>query len=238
MNVDNDLKKQFDSTGRVWFRNAVSEDDLVLLDKAMAGSTKAGQRLDQAGVLGRALSSDRSLTKAVRALDDRAKPVRVVSFDKSERANWGVPWHQDRVIAVAGQEDVPGYRNWTRKSGVWHCEPPQAVLEQMLFVRVHLDNADQSNGAMQIAVGSHARGIIPASDAESEAKKFPIEVCSAGRGDVLILKMLTLHCSKPAEVKSGRRVFRVDFSSFQLPGSLSWASADQTLSPISMGGND
>lgn len=226
MTTGKDLKTAFETDGRLWLRNAVSDKDLTLFDAAAADQARAGQRLGASRALAKALAPDGSLMNAIRALDPAARPVRVVAFNKSEDANWGVPWHQDRVIEVAERQEVEGYSNWTRKSGAWHCEPPEAVLEQMLFVRVHLDDADQSNGAMEISLGSHANGIVAAGDAETEALKRPVEVCEARRGDVLILKMLTLHSSKPAMVRSGRRVLRIDFASTELPAPLQWVSLD------------
>ena len=216
------LGNEFENSGRVWLRNAVSEEDLLLFDSATSDPTKAGQRLHASSFLKAALSEESSLLRAVRSLAPQAVPVRVVAFNKSEDANWGVPWHQDRVIAVAEKHEVAGYKNWTKKSGTWHCEPPQSVLDEMLFVRVHLDGTDQSNGAMEIAVGSHSDGFVPSATAEETANSYPVETCIAKRGDVLILKMLTLHSSKPAQVQSGRRVLRVDFSPSQLPQPLSW----------------
>jgi len=218
------IEDEFETHGRVWFRNAISPSDLALFDEATTETAKAGQRLGASRALDAALSRDSSLGNAIRQLDHKAEPVRVVAFNKSEKVNWGVPWHQDRVIAVNEKTDTAGYSNWTKKSGTWHCEPPQSVLEHMLFVRVHLDDTDRSNGAMEIAVGSHKGGIVSSAEAETAAKACPIEVCEAQRGDVLILKMLTLHSSKPAKVQSGRRVLRVDYASFQLPPPLSWAT--------------
>lgn len=217
------LANEFESTGRVWLRNAVSEEDLTLFDNAITASTKAGQRLDLSKWLKAALSKESALLRAVQRLSPDAIPVRIVAFNKSENANWGVPWHQDRVIAVTDKAEIGGYKNWTNKSGTWHCEPPQSILDEMLFVRVHLDDNDQSNGAMEIAVGSHSNGFVQSAKAESVANTFPIETCVAKRGDVLILKMLTLHSSKPAKVQSQRRVFRIDFSPSQLPPPLSWS---------------
>lgn len=222
MVTDSSPRDAFEASGRIWLRNAVSESDLALFDSAVAGPDKAGQRLDPSPALEAALSADGSLLRAVRRLAPEAVPVRIVAFSKSESANWGVPWHQDRVIAVAERAEVAGYGNWTRKSGTWHCEPPLSILEDMLFVRVHLDDTDRSNGAMQIAVGSHAGGIVPAATAEQAANAYPVEMCDAKRGDVLILKMLTLHASKPAWVQTGRRVLRIDFASSDLPAPLSW----------------
>lgn len=217
------LCNEFEHSGRIWLRNAISEEDLALFDNATSASAKAGQRLDVSKSLEAALSEDRSLLRAVRHLVPEAAPVRIVAFNKSANANWGVSWHQDRVIAVAEKANVSGYKNWTNKSGTWHCEPPQSVLDEMLFVRVHLDDTDQSNGAMEIAVGSHSDGFISSAKAAEVASTYPIETCVAKRGDVLILKMLTLHSSKPAQVRSGRRVLRIDFSPSQLPPPLSWS---------------
>ncbi len=92
----------------------------------------------------------------------------------------------------------------------------------MLFVRVHLDDNDNHNGAMKIALGSHRRGAVLAQDAEAVAQQFPIEVCRAKRGDVLILNMLTLHASTPSESDRPRRVFRLDYAGFELPEPLAW----------------
>lgn len=224
MTIDETLKTTFETDGRIWLRNAVSGADLALFDEAAADQARAGQRLDRSAVLARALAPGGSLMAAIREIDPAAKPVRIVAFNKSEDANWGVPWHQDRVIEVADRAEVAGYGNWTCKAGAWHCEPPQAVLDKMLFVRVHLDDTDRSNGAMEISLGSHAGGIIASGDAEAEALRRPVEVCEAERGDVLILKMLTLHSSKPAKVRSGRRVLRIDFASTDLPAPLQWVS--------------
>lgn len=56
------------------------------------------------------------------------------------------------------------------------------------------------------------------------ALQHEIEICEADRGDILILKMLTLHGSKPSTVKTDRRVFRIDFASTDLPTPLNWMS--------------
>ena len=220
---DQNLKEEFEACGRVWLRGAISDADLSLFETASSDNSAAGQRLGPSSALSTALSPKSSLLHAVRRLRPGAHPVRVVAFDKSATANWGVPWHQDRVIAVADKADVTGFGNWTKKAGTWHCEPPKSVLENMLFVRVHIDDSQPSNGAMEIALGSHAEGIIASDKAAEVAAQYPTEKCDAKRGDVLVLKMLTLHASKPAQVHSRRRVLRVDFSSESLPRPLNWA---------------
>ena len=223
MTFNPSLHKEFENSGRIWLRNAISSEDLLHLDAAAKLDAKVGARVGASAGLNTALERLGSLMQAIATLSPTAKPVRVVAFNKTQDTNWGVPWHQDRVIAVAGKQDVEGFTNWTRKSGTWHCEPPRHVLDKMLFVRVHLDDTDRSNGAMDIAVGSHINGLVPSSLAHTTAQNHKIENCAAKRGDVLILKMLTLHASKPSNSGSNRRVFRIDFATSELPAPLAWA---------------
>jgi len=223
MIINQTLKADFDAAGRIWFRDAVSPEDLLALDQVAKHPARAGARVKASNALRHALNSDSSVMRTITALDCRTKPVRVVAFNKTQQTNWGVPWHQDRIIAVSEKQDVQGFANWTKKSDIWHCEPPLTVLEKMLFVRIHLDDTDDKNGAMQIAVGSHARGFVASKDADEVAHHYPIETCTAKRGDILVLHMLTLHGSKPSIAASDRRVFRVDFASVPLPPPLEWA---------------
>ena len=223
MQQDVDLVESFEQNGRLWLRNALSQDDLNNLDFAASLEAKPGQRLELTPMLEKAFAADGSIMQAIAKIDPFAKPVRVVAFNKTPDTNWGVPWHQDRVICVAKRHDVDGFKNWTQKSNVWHCEPPQALLNNMLFVRIHLDDTDATNGAMNIAVGSHAEGIIPSKDIDNTVSKYQIESCDARRGDVLILKMLTMHGSQPSQKTGNRRVFRIDFASEELPQPLCWS---------------
>ncbi len=146
------------------------------------------------------------------ALEVDIAPVRLVAFNKSSDANWGVPWHQDRVIAVAQMVECTGYGNWVSKGGFWHCEPPLKLLARMLFVRIHIDPCDELNGAMEVALGSHKLGFVAASSAGSAAETLPTELCKADPGDVLIVKALTLHRSRAAAQPSSRRALRVDYA--------------------------
>ncbi len=212
----------FDHEGRVWFRDTIPEEELVLFDRLPSGDARPGARLTFDKEIGCLLGRNGSLMRAVAQLNLDAFATRAVAFNKSQDANWRVRWHQDRVIAVQDRVDVPGFWNWSKKSGVWHCEPPSDVLQDILFVRVHLDDTNAENGAMQIALGSHKAGVIRTADAAVKAEEYPIETCEARRGDVLVLKMLTLHCSDPSVTSAPRRALRVDFATRALPAPLGW----------------
>ncbi len=209
------------STDCLWLRCALGPQDLVALDRIAGDAGRPGGRIGWTEP-----DAAAALAPITRLIDRKALPgarlVRVVWFSKDSQSNWGVPWHQDRIIAVAERHDVPGFGNWSCKSGLWHCEPPQAILDAMLFVRVHLDDCDASNGAMEIARGSHAAGSVPMAEAAKVAETYPTECCSAQRGDVQILPMLVLHRSLPAQVDAPRRALRLDFAAAPLPMPLQW----------------
>lgn len=203
--------------GRVWFRRVLSDACLAALDDASSVEGKPGQRigslvgLEEVGALAAYLLPG-------------AQPVRVIAFNKSESNNWTLPWHQDRVVALRERVETPGYTNWTNKAGTHHAEPPIRLLEHMLFARVHLDPADTSNGCLQLALGTHARGKIAAAEAEAVANAAPIEDCIAQRGDVLFAKALILHRSSPSRTNAGRRAIRIDYCANELPAPLEWAA--------------
>lgn len=115
---------------------------------------------------------------------------------------------------------------WVAKGDFWHAEPPLALLEKMIFARVHLDDSDLSDGAMEFALGSHRLGRVAAEDGARAASDCPIEVEEAKRGDLLFLKVLTLHRSSRAAKSSQRRVLRIDFAvRDELDEGLRWALA-------------
>ncbi|MEM7060786.1 MAG: phytanoyl-CoA dioxygenase family protein [Pseudomonadota bacterium] len=197
----------FEETGQAWVRAALNQESLDLIADWAGRTDRPGQRITA--------SIPDAAAKVLTTLVDRflsgAVLTRAVAFNKSGATNWSLPWHQDRVIAVAERCDVDGFHNWTLKDGIWHCEPPIEILQQMVFARLHLDAAQQDNGCMEIAPGSHRLGLISAKDAPEVAAKLGTELSLASAGDLQILKMLTLHRSRPARQPTPRRAVRLDF---------------------------
>jgi Phytanoyl-CoA dioxygenase (PhyH) len=148
-------------------------------------------------------------------------PVRVLLFDKTEAANWSVPWHQDLLIAVAERIETPGFGPWSVKAGVIHVQPPLEILESMVTVRVHLDDCDEDNGALRISPGSHAHGILSDAEARRCQEKSAV-VCKVGKGGALLMRPLSHHASSPATRPKHRRVIHIEYASGDLPAGLRW----------------
>jgi hypothetical protein len=214
-----DPARTLEADGRIWFRDVLGETDLSALGTICDLNRAPGARIALAPAVVAALTPVGLLAEK---LLTGAKAVRVVAFNKSETGNWALPWRQDRVIADRERVEVPGFVNWTRKSGVWRVEPPIELLERMLFLRVHLDLADAGSGCLEIAAASHSRGTIADDRAEGIATIAAPEQCMAKRGDVLAAKALILHRSGALRMAASRRAIRIDYSADSLPAPLQW----------------
>jgi hypothetical protein len=153
------------------------------------------------------------------------RPVRVIFFDKSEEANWFVAWHQDLTLAVRKRSEVEGFGPWSVKEGIPHVQPPVGMLESMLTVRVHLDDADESNGALRVLPGSHLHGRLSAAEIQNVRASTPEVLCRARAGDLLLMRPLLLHASGRSESGTHRRVLQIEFAGFTLPEPLAWHEA-------------
>ena len=173
-----------------------------------------------------ALARSAKLMELVRAhVGAVATPVRGIYFDKSPEANWLVAWHQDLTLAVRERRDVAGFGPWSVKDGVPHVQAPAERLEQMLAVRLHLDDADEENGALRVLAGSHRFGRLSAERIEELRGELPEVVCCARAGDALLLRPLVLHASGRSASARRRRVLHIEYAGFELPGGLEWHEA-------------
>ena len=134
--------------------------------------------------------------------------VRGLFFDKNMQANWFVPWHRDLVIAVQARNDVDGYGPWSVKDDVIHVQPPREVLENMLAIRLHLDDCGPDNGPLRV---------IPRSHLSMEEVTEPVVELTAKRGEVIAMRPLLLHSSGRATSPTNRRVIHLEYAAVDLP---------------------
>ena len=155
-------------------------------------------------------------------LGDSARVVRGIYFDKHRDANWKVAWHQDMTIAVRERFDVDGYAPWSIKAGIHHVQPPASVLENMLTLRIHLDHAHESNGALRVLPGTHKYGRLETSQIDYWKQQQQPITCVVPRGGAMLMRPLLLHSSTTAVNLGHRRVLHFEYSSIDLPAGLKW----------------
>lgn len=155
-------------------------------------------------------------------LNGDAFPIRALFFDKTVATNWFVPWHQDLVVAVDRKKAVAGFQNWSVKAGVVHVEPPQEVLEQLVTLRVHLDDCDKNNGALKVIPSSHRFGKLAAVEIARQTSEQEVFVCEVAKGGAVLMRPLLLHSSSPSKKPWHRRVLDIQYTTRDLPSGLSF----------------
>lgn len=162
----------------------------------------------------------RELVKPI--LGSRARVVRGLYFDKHRDANWKVAWHQDLSIAVRERIEIEGHGPWSIKAGIPHVQPPVEVLENMLTLRLHLDDADETNGALRVLPGTHKHGRLDARQIEYWKQHETAVTCSVKSGGAVVMRPLLLHSSSTAATPRHRRVLHFEYCWVDLPGGLEW----------------
>jgi ectoine hydroxylase-related dioxygenase (phytanoyl-CoA dioxygenase family) len=142
---------------------------------------------------------------------------KAIYFNKPSKSNWFVGYHQDMSISVKERIENKNYTNWTLKKNQLGVIPPTNVLESMITFRIHLDNTDNSNGALKVIETSHNKGLIRI-DEDFDKSTFGNEVvCKVDKGGVMLMKPLLLHASNKSISENDRRVIHLEFSNQEIP---------------------
>ena len=219
-------------------KDELEENGCVIVAGAIPNSVveflRSSPHLSQAGNQRRLLAV-RELAELARSemirrlvcphMDCAPNPVRAIFFNKTPGENWLVAWHQDVTLAVRERADVPGFGPWTTKESIPHVTAPAKILEGMLTVRIHLDDADEGNGALCVIPGSHRHGKLNSQQIASMRETTPELLCCAHAGDALLMRPLLLHASHKSTSLRQRRVLHLEYASLELPDPLEWHDA-------------
>ena len=222
-----ELAAQIESQGYALVGGVLSEASAAVLRSQMGSVIPKGRRAGSRRLLAepeiRCLAtSGRAIEIARAVLGDGTRAVRGILFDKQPAANWSLPYHQDRAIAVSERLELPGFIGWSVKEGVPHVLPPASVMEQMLAIRIHLDDCPPDNAPLRVSPGTHRLGIVAKSDVPAIVREYGEVVCTCSAGDALVMRPLLLHASAAATAPGHRRVLHIEYSGADLPGGLEW----------------
>lgn len=59
-----------------------------------------------------------------------------IYFDKPEKSNWFVAYHQDLTISVDKKIEIENFENWTIKQNQFVVQPPTKILENNFTIRI------------------------------------------------------------------------------------------------------
>jgi hypothetical protein len=155
-------------------------------------------------------------------LPRNAVAVQCTLFDKSPTKNWLVALHQDLSIPVRDRVDDPEYSGWSEKEGQLYVQPPVKVLEQLVAVRVHIDDCTVESGALRVVPKSHLEGRLSKEQAEALRSQYGETLVPVGRGGALVMQPMLLHASSKATSLASRRLLHFVFGPPSLPSGLEW----------------
>lgn len=194
------------------FPNAEIENIGKDLDAAPLRRSRAGARhVLSESVVAQLAHDSRLLDIAQQILGPNAFPYRATLFAKSSIANWLVVWHQDTALPLRDRRDIPGWGPWSVKEGVIYAHAPASALEQVLALRVHLDDSTVENGPLRVLPATHTRGVLTDETIERLASEIhPVE-CLVTAGGVVAMRPLILHASSKAIGVAPRRVLHIEY---------------------------
>ncbi len=154
-----------------------------------------------------------------------AVAIQCTLFEKTEKRNWLVAYHQDLSVPVKERVEHPSLGVWSLKEGQHYVQAPTELLEKLVAVRVHLDDCGLENGPLRLVPRSHRQGRLDdAATRRFRATKGEI-VCVIAKGNALLFRPLLLHASSKAKVSGQRRVLHFLYGP-PLPGyGLRWQHA-------------
>jgi len=151
--------------------------------------------------------------------------VKSIYFDKPENSNWYVAYHQDLTISVDKKAEIENFVNWTKKQNQFAVQPPISILENIVTLRIHLDETNLENGALKVIENSHSKGIYRPENINWENEKGV--TCNVNKGGVMLMKPLLLHSSGRTTNSKKRRVIHIELSNIDLPKEINWAEKQE-----------
>ncbi|MBL7932184.1 MAG: phytanoyl-CoA dioxygenase family protein [Bacteroidia bacterium] len=151
--------------------------------------------------------------------------VKSIYFDKPEKSNWFVSYHQDLTISVDKKMEIENYGPWTVKQNQFAVQPPLDILKSIYTIRIHLDNTDAENGALKVVPGSHLNGIYRPETIDWTKEKETI--CCVPKGGIMLMRPLLLHSSGRTNNNKRRRVIHIELSNADLAHGLNWSEKSE-----------
>ena len=194
---------------------SVEEADCVLaeLNGAELNRSRAGARhtLNQPCVQ-RVARDARVLRFAQEVLGKGALPFRATLFDKSANSNWLVVWHQDTALPLREKRETLGWGPWSVKEGVRYAHAPTLALEQILALRMHLDDSTEENGPLRVLPGTHTSGVLTDMELQDLDSRINSIECTVSKGGVVAMRPLITHASSKSQSAHPRRVLHIEYT--------------------------
>lgn len=137
---------------------------------------------------------------------------RATLFDKSPAANWLVVWHQDTALPLRRRIDAAEWGPWSTKAGILYAHAPAWALENVVALRVSLDDSSATHGPLRVLPNTHRGGVFSDEQVEQFARHTAPVDCVAAAGGVVAMRPLTIHASSKSVAAQPRRVLHIEYA--------------------------
>jgi ectoine hydroxylase-related dioxygenase (phytanoyl-CoA dioxygenase family) len=183
------------------------------LARAPLARSRAGARhLMSSPVVARLAADPRMLRFAGEWLGGNAIAFRATLFDKSPAANWLVAWHQDTALPMAARHDKAGWGPWSEKHGILYAHAPAYALENVIALRLHLDDSHEDNGPLRVLPGTHENGLLSDAEAHGLSQRVSAATCCTDAGGIVAMRPLIVHASSKVSTTKPRRVIHIEYT--------------------------
>jgi ectoine hydroxylase-related dioxygenase (phytanoyl-CoA dioxygenase family) len=216
-----DTARSIEQTGFAVLPGCLDESAVQRLQDYLGDARYAQRNLLSVPIV-RDLASSQTIREILGpVLGAKCFAVRGIFFNKTQKSNWKVAWHQDLTIAVRERREVNGFGPWSVKAGVLHVQPPAEIMQRILAIRLHLDESGPDNGPLRVIPASHRDGRLSRTQVENWQEKGSV-TCIVPRGGAVLMRPLLLHASSECVVPKPRRVIHLEFATEELPQGLEW----------------
>ena len=187
---------------------------LAVLEQSELPRSRAGMRHAMRNANVAAIAHDSRLAAlAQEVLGKSTIPFRATLFDKSPTSNWLVVWHQDTALPLRERREALGWGPWSIKDGINYAHAPASALEQVLALRLHLDDSVAENGPLRVLPGTHTLGVLSDDALHELSTTIQAIDCIVPRGGILAMRPLVVHASSKSQSSAPRRVLHIEYAS-------------------------
>lgn len=220
MNIEMDWLRTVREDGYGLIPNVFASQEILHaleeLGQADLPRSRAGVRhAMKNGTVARMARDERMMRIARAILGEGATPFRATLFEKLPDSNWLVAWHQDTALPLIERRESTGWGPWSVKDNVIYAHAPTGALEQVVALRVHLDDSTLENGPLRVLPGTHTRGVLTDEEIHALAETINAVDCPIFLGGVLAMRPLVIHASSKSQTDAPRRVLHIEYAASQ-----------------------
>jgi ectoine hydroxylase-related dioxygenase (phytanoyl-CoA dioxygenase family) len=95
-----------------------------------------------------------------------------------------------------------------------YAHAPASALEQVLALRLHLDDSIAENGPLRVLPGTHSLGVLSDEALRDLSTQIEAIDCTVPRGGILAMRPLVVHSSSKSQSNVPRRVLHMEYAAY------------------------